>query len=126
MLEPLYIPKTSSSPEVILDKKNDEFVIRGDILPEDSFDFFKPIFEWFQDYSENPKEETVLELSFSIINTSSTRRIISLLKVLEEIVKKGKKLKVVFVHLPEDELMEYLAYELSKAYPEIEIITKKK
>ncbi len=126
MLEPLYIPKTSSSPEVILDEKNDEFVIRGDILPEDSFEFFRPIFEWFQEYAKNPKDETILELSFSIINTSSTRRIISLLKVLEEIVHKGKNLKIVFVHLPEDELMEYLAYELSKAYPDMEIITKKK
>ena len=124
MIEPLHIEGTTSTPEVYLSKEEDIFIIKGEILPENSFDFFSPIQQWFKKYSEVPNESTVLELSFSIINTSSIRRFVSILNILEEIAKAGKFVKIIFILLPDDETMEYLVYEFSNVYKTIKIETQ--
>jgi hypothetical protein len=124
MLKPLIINKTKSTPKVVLDKEKEIFQIEGNLLPENSFAFFEPIFDWFRKYALEPNSNTNLKLSFDIINTSSTRRIITLLRILEKIVDNGNSVNVNFLFMPEDELMEYMAYEIANAFPSISFVTK--
>lgn len=124
MIEILNIGKTASTPEVYLNKEEGLFLIRGELLPENSFEFFDPIIHWFKIYSKDPNEMTTLELSFSVINTSSVRRLLSLLNVLEKIAENNKIVKIIFILLPEDEAMEYLVYEFSTVYKAIQIETQ--
>ncbi len=124
MLGLLHIEKTQSTPEVILDKGKNIFVIRGDILPEDSFAFFNPIYEWLEKYIEDPNEETTLELNIKIINTSSTRRLVRIFKILEKLAATEKKVNVVFIFLPDDEIMQYMAFEFSNAFQHINFKTQ--
>ncbi len=124
MSNPIHIEKTQSTPEVILDKKKNIFVIRGDILPEDSYAFFLPIYTWLEDYCKNPNPETTLELNIKIINTSSTRRLVKIFKILDQLAQTGKKVNVVFIFLPDDEIMQYMAFEFSNAFNNINFKTQ--
>ncbi|MBN2892047.1 MAG: DUF1987 domain-containing protein [Bacteroidales bacterium] len=121
-----HIEATESTPEIILDRDINLYRISGDILPENSFDFFEPIFDWFNDYIENPDEKFILEFSINIINTSSTRRLVYLFKLLEKLADKGTYVKIIWIHLPDDEIMQYTAYEFGNAFTKINFETQLK
>jgi len=125
-MKALKISKTPYSPEVILDKKQNVFKITGDLLPENSFSFFEPIINWFEEYSKEPLDYTKLQLSFNVINTSSTRKIILVMRILDRIAQTGKIVKVVIYHLSEDEMMEYWGHELTQLFPKLNIVMKTK
>lgn len=122
MLKTLYIEATQSEPEVVLDYTNSYFSIKGDILPEDSIAFFSPIFNWFNSYALNPYKKTVVEFDISIINTSSTRRLVTLFKILEKIASNGNQVVIKWIYLTDDEIMEYAAYEFSSVFNNLRFI----
>lgn len=119
MIKSLQMSATESTPEVVLDKQSNIFLIRGDILPENSFELFEPIFAWFNEYLNDPDDLLVMEFAINIINTSSTRRLVFLFRIFEKIVDKGTKVKVIWRHLPDDEIMQYTAYEFGNAFKKI-------
>jgi len=124
MLYPLNIKSTESTPEVVLDKDKNQFYIRGDILPEDSFYFFIPLLEWFKEYVTDPNEKTELELTLGIINSSSIRRFVTLFGILENIVDLNKEIIVTWLYLHDDEVIQYTAFEFSSAFKKLKFITK--
>lgn len=124
MLKALKIEKTMSTPEVELDKEKNSFYLKGDILPENVYEFFGPIYKWIREYAKSPLDSTVLKFSFNIINTSSSKYIILIIKELEKIAKKGKKVTVILNYPADDEIMDYMSYEMSIAFPSIKIIKK--
>lgn len=119
MIKSLQMSATESTPEVVLDKQSNIFLISGDILPENSFELFEPIFAWFNEYLNDPDDLLVMEFAINIINTSSTRRLVFLFRIFEKIVDKGTKVKVIWRHLPDDEIMQYTAYEFGNAFKKI-------
>ncbi len=126
MLKPLHIIATQSNPEVLLDKENNLFLIKGDILPEDSFEFFNPIFKWLSQYKNDPNPETIIEFDISIINTSSTRRLVTFFQILEKFANETSKVTIKWIYLSDDEIMQYAAYEFSKAFKKLKFITHAK
>ena len=126
MPKPLHIQATESTPEVFLDTEKQIFLISGDILPENSYELFNPIFKWFEEYLKNPDKEMTVEFSINIINTSSTRRLVYLFKIFEKISDSGNRVTVIWRHLPDDEIMQYTAYEFGNAFSKINFETKLK
>ncbi len=124
MISPLHIKPDQSYPEVVLDKEKKLFLIKGDILPENSYALFDPIFDWFKKYSKNPNPVTILELDINIINTSATRRLVKLFELLEKIVDENNEVIIKWILLSDDEIMEFTAYEFSNAFKKIKFIRK--
>jgi SiaC family regulatory phosphoprotein len=120
MIKSLQMTATESTPEVVLDKQSNLFIISGDILPENSFELFDPIYAWFNEYLNDPDDLLVMEFAINIINTSSTRRLVFLFRIFEKIADKGTKVKVIWRHLPDDEIMQYTAYEFGNAFTRIQ------
>lgn len=84
----LNIKATKSSPEVVLDKSENTLRISGESYPENSFAFFEPIFEWFN--NELPKyRQFKLKVNISYMNSSSTKCMLDILDILNEAAKKG-------------------------------------
>jgi Domain of unknown function (DUF1987). len=54
-MDPLIIQKTDETPEVVFDKARGIFEISGRSLPEDSVEFFEPVFQWLEAYKNNSK-----------------------------------------------------------------------
>lgn len=94
------------TPEVHLNYENGTLAISGRSLPEDAAEFYAPIYEWFQDYVDDPKEETVLNIHLEYVNSSSVKRIFAILCLLEEIEPYQNTILVKWSYNRGDELMK--------------------
>lgn len=80
-------PKT---PIIKFDPATGSFELRGKSIPENTIAFYKPLFEWLDNYIQNPAKTTTLAIQLDYFNTSSSKCIVDLFKKLEQIVKNGK------------------------------------
>ncbi len=85
-----------------LSKKDNFFSISGTSRPDDAHTYFKPITDWFEEYSKNPNKETILNLNFSYLNTSSTKKTFLLFKQLNKYFINGMNIKIVWQYHEDD------------------------
>jgi hypothetical protein len=93
------------TPEIHLDYDQGIFLIAGKSLPEDAAEFYGPVYEWFRDYVDDPKEETILEVYLEYVNSSSVKRVFSILCMLEEIEPYQNTILVKWKYNSGDDLM---------------------
>lgn len=106
MPNPLKIHSKNFLPEVVLDKDKGTFNIKGKSIPEDSSEFYAPVFKWFEVYFENPNPETILFLQLDYYNSSSARAIANLIKLFDDKFNSGVNVKVIWSFNPDDEAMK--------------------
>ncbi len=112
MIEPFILTQTVDKPEVILDPERNKFEISGKSLPEDARLFFDPIIEWIEAYAKEPNKETIFHLKLSYFNSSSARKIVEALSVLESIPESGNTTEVVWHYKNYDDIMKERGEEL--------------
>jgi len=114
-MEPLRLEQTDDSPLIELDQENNLFEISGKSLPEDVVDFYMPVLDWLNVYRANPNPKT--EFSFKLIyfNTASSKLILDILMIFEEMVEDGHDVMVKWLSLQSDEDMQ----EAGKEYEEM-------
>ncbi|MDY0280493.1 MAG: DUF1987 domain-containing protein [Salinivirgaceae bacterium] len=78
---------TEDTPTVKLDTSAPELLIAERSLPEDAYEFYKPIFEWLEDYAKNPNEKTVFRFELEYFNTSSAKQLSKILLFLKSLDK---------------------------------------
>jgi len=110
----LNILSTDDSPEIIFDKENGLFEISGKSLPEDVNAFYAPVLDWLEQYSSSPLPETVINIKFNYFNTASSKKILDILLILEEIYKKGQQVLVKWFYPGYDEDMKEAGEEYSE------------
>lgn len=110
-MEPMYIEKSKSTPEVILDKSKEMFSIKGLSKPENTLEFYEPIMNWLAEYTKDPNSSTILTFEMDYFNSSSSKVILNLIHILEAILKKGLEARVHWHYGDEDTLEAGQAYE---------------
>lgn len=78
-MDDLFINDTESTPEIDF-KRSGKLSIKGKSLPEDPKKFYDPIFKWADAISA---ENVQLDVHLEYVNTSSSKRIIELVKSLD-------------------------------------------
>lgn len=101
-------------PSVVLDKKRNEFKITGRSIPEDSYEFYRPIAAWIDDYVKNPNKVTHFNVFLEYFNSSSVKQIFFLLSKLEVITNSKKEVKIFWHYQLNDELMKTKGIEFKK------------
>lgn len=104
-MTPIIIDKTQDTPEVILDKNANEFKFEGTSIPEDSRKFYSPIFDWLDEYIEQPNKETIVTFKMEYFNTSSTKSLLDIMLKFRELAKNGKMLIINWYFHADDEDM---------------------
>jgi hypothetical protein len=105
-MKELKIAATDDSPEIHLDSESGTFLISGKSLPEDVVEFYQPVLDWLEGYSSAPLEETAFDFKLIYFNTASSKLILDILMLLEEIHQKGHEVLIRW-HSPEtDEDMQ--------------------
>jgi len=84
-MDKLIIEKTSDTPSVILDYDAGKIEISERSLPENAIDFYAPIIDWFNNYSEKPNNETIVDIKLEYFNTSSAKQIAKILLILQKL-----------------------------------------
>jgi hypothetical protein len=102
-MDPLIIEKTRTKPNIIFDKANGIFEIKGKSLPENAEEFYNPIIEWLKAYLENPNPSTMLVFEMEYVNSSSSKKIYEIIEMLETPAKNGIDVKVNWRYLEEDD-----------------------
>ena len=85
-----YIFQQSAKTPLINFDSNGNFELRGKSIPENTVVFYKPLFLWLDNYSQNPAPNTILNIQLDYFNTSSSKSIVDLFKKLELISKNGQ------------------------------------
>ena len=105
-MEKINLKGNDDTPSVILDAENGVFEITGRSMPEDVEAYYDPIITWLENYAEKANENTEFVFKMKYFNTASSKMILDVLMILEEMHVAGKKVLVKW-HFPEqDEDME--------------------
>ncbi|MBI5219267.1 MAG: DUF1987 domain-containing protein [Bacteroidia bacterium] len=90
-MEPLLIEGSKKTPLVNFDPGAGKLLIQGRSIPENAAFFFNPLVKWLAQYMENPQEATEFNIHLDYFNTSSSKCMTDMFRVIETLHKAGHK-----------------------------------
>ena len=84
----LLINNSVKTPSISFAAENGLLEIKGKSIPENSLEFYRPVFEWLESYSQAPAPSTVLRVALEYFNTSSSKCLLDLWRDLH--CRRGK------------------------------------
>ena len=103
IMETLIINGTDDTPKVVLDQENKVFEISGRSLPEDVVSFFQPVIDWLDELEKNPLDNIEFDIKLEYFNTASSKQILDIFLILDEIFLRGNSVKVNWYYSELDE-----------------------
>jgi hypothetical protein len=110
----LEISPTDDSPEINFNPDSGIFELKGKSLPEDVSSFYNPVIEWLEEYAKNPAEKTEVKVKLTYFNTASSKLLLDVLMLLEELHENGKKVVINWFYPEYDEDMKDAGIEYSE------------
>ena len=104
-MDPLLIEGQEYTPEVRFDREKGIFDISGRSLHEDTTSFYDRIYDWLQEYINDPNDDTVVNMKITYFNSASHKAIYEMLEFFAELMQMGKKITVNWHYLEDDEDM---------------------
>jgi len=84
------VEQSTNTPLINFDAQSGIFELKGKSIPENPVQYYIPLFNWLDNYIQNPFPQTILNIQLDYFNTSSAKCIVDLFKKLEQISKNGK------------------------------------
>lgn len=109
----LRIEHSDDTPSVILDRENKLFEISGKSMPEDVIDFYQPVLDWLNAYKSDPLDKTIFNIKLIYFNTASSKLLLDLLMLMEEIKEAGNEVLIRWHSPKNDEDMQEAGEEYS-------------
>lgn len=104
-MELLEIEGTNITPSIKFDAENGVLDLKGRSIPENSLEFYQPIYNWLDSYIDSPKDKTVVNVHLDYFNTSSSKCILDILKRVDKLDQNGKDVLVKWYYDENDEDM---------------------
>src|SRR5258708_2023425 len=98
-------------PTINFDFDNGVLEITGRCVPENSREFFKPLFEALDTYAAVAKPVTNVSIQLEYFNTSSSKEILDVFRVLKKINANGSAVTIFWRYDEEDEEMRETGVE---------------
>ncbi len=89
-MEILVLEGSPKTPYVNFNAETGVLVLKGRSIPENSIDFYRQLFSWFDNYREHPYFKTDVTVMLEYFNTSSSKCILDFFKRLESLNESGK------------------------------------
>ena len=94
-MDKLHIEATKYTPLISFDPVNNVLEIKGRSYPENTSQFYAPVFSWLEEYlSQVKKEEVVVNIELIYFNSSSSKILMDFFDILEEEAGNGKNISV--------------------------------
>jgi Domain of unknown function (DUF1987). len=81
-MEIFKLERTSRTPFVLMDPTKGLIEIKGISIPNNSYEFFMPLFERIERYVLSPTSTTTVNLELEYFNTSTSKALLELFKKL--------------------------------------------
>lgn len=104
-MEALLIEGTQKTPGVHFEPAKGVLEIKGRSIPENSIEFYKPLVDWLEEYSNSPSDKTVVNVHLEYFNTSSSKCILDVFKKLESLHKNNNNVQINWYYEEDDEDM---------------------
>lgn len=101
-MENFFLASSFDTPEVHFNFENGWLKLHGRSISDNPEEFYKPLNEWIDNYSVQPKTATTIEIKLDYINTSSSKCLLHMLKKLEQISSDKSTVLVRWVHREND------------------------
>ncbi|MBL0105588.1 MAG: DUF1987 domain-containing protein [Bacteroidetes bacterium] len=102
----LIIEESIKTPSISFRRETGTLELKGKSIPENSLEFYRPVYEWLDNYAQSPSTETELRVRLEYFNTSSSKCLLDIFRRLESLHSGGKsKVKVSWFYDSEDEDM---------------------
>ena len=103
-MENLIIEETKYTPAINLDAKEGIFSISGKSYPENTFEFYKPMMDWAEEYfNDKNQDKTVVNIEIIYFNSSSSKLFFDFFDVLDESHNNGKDINVNWIYDKDNE-----------------------
>lgn len=103
-MENLILEETKYTPSINLSAENGILELSGKSYPENTFEFYKPMMDWVEEYfNGNEKEKTIVNIEIIYFNSSSSKLFFDFFDLLEEAHNKAKNIEVNWIYDPENE-----------------------
>jgi hypothetical protein len=90
-------------PEILLDKENGIFEIKGVSLPDNGKEFYQPVLDFLDEYARKPNAVTHFLFNLQYFNISSSKMLLFIFYKLKEIHSKGNTVLVTWCYDVDDE-----------------------
>ncbi len=103
-MENLEIEATRYTPEIIFDCTNDILRIKGKSYPENTAEFYTPVFAWLEKYMNQVEDQQVtLNIELLYFNSSSSKVLLDFFDILESAAANGRNILINWVYEEDDE-----------------------
>jgi hypothetical protein len=103
-MENFYLEETAKTPKLSFNSQAGKFLMAGRSIPENSIEFYKPLFEWLDDYVKHPATKTMFDIKLEYFNTSSSKCLVEIFRRLEQI--KNQDIIINWFYEEDDEDMQ--------------------
>lgn len=104
----LHVNQTEDTPLVHFDPDTGKFEIKGNSVPENIHMFYDPIFEWLDQYLENPGNKAEFIFQMKMISSASTKMFFELMNKIDTLYEDSdcEVLITWFYSMYDDEIRE--------------------
>ena len=114
-MEVYRIEGSLTTPSVLMDPQSGLIEIRGKSIPENSYEFYAPLYEWLGGYMESPVKKTVVTLAMEYFNTSSSKEFMKFMDQLGSLYESGTtELTLKWIYEEDDEDMLEMGEALNR------------
>lgn len=100
-----HIDKTETSPQIDLDLDSGVLEFTGRSLPNNSEQFYTRVYRWIEEYLQEPKSETTVNMKLDYLDTSSSKHLYNIFRKLDAVSERGQKVQVNWHYESGDEEM---------------------
>lgn len=94
-MENLVIKASSFTPEIKCDYKNNKIEIKGESYPENTADFYTPLFNWVNEYLSQLKgQQVIVNIDLYYFNSSSSKMMLDFFDLFDQASLKGKRIDI--------------------------------
>ncbi len=100
-----HIDRTDTSPQIDLDLEQGLLEFIGRSLPHNSEQFYSRVYRWLEEYLQEPKGETTVNMKLDYLDTSSSKHLYNIFQKLDAVTERGQKVQVNWHYETGDEEM---------------------
>ncbi len=89
-----HIDRTETSPQIDMDLDQGVLDFIGRSLPHNSEQFYSRVYRWIEEYLQEPKGETTVNMKLDYLDTSSSKHLYNIFQKLDAVSERGQHVKV--------------------------------
>ncbi|MBN2444069.1 MAG: DUF1987 domain-containing protein [Spirochaetales bacterium] len=126
-MENLIIKETKSTPEINFNSSSCLLEIKGVSYPENTSEFYGPIFNWLHTFLKNLKnQEVTINIDLVYFNSSSSKVLLDFFEILDEASEAGKHINVYWFYDDENGNAKEYGIEFQEDLAHLEFIISSK